>query len=121
MLPRYHFCAGEGQFWQRPAYTQGGDATHVCRMIGLGNVQAETKGRRKWLHALSLTPMGAMAPATLAQVRVRVRVRPPSRRLGLGLGLGLRRSGAIGPSAPSSRPITPMAPATLAQAPATHR
>ena len=67
MLPRYHFCAGEGQFWQRPAYTQGGDATHVCRMIGLGNVQAETKGRRKWLHALSLTPMGAMAAATLAQ------------------------------------------------------
>ena len=67
MLPRYHFCGGEGQFWQRPAYTQGGDATHVCRMIGLGNVQAETKGRRKWLHALSLTPMGAMAAATLAQ------------------------------------------------------
>ena len=65
--PRYHFCGGEGQFWQRPAYTQGGDATHVCRMIGMGNVQAETKGRRKWLHALSLTPMGAMAAATLAQ------------------------------------------------------
>ena len=29
MLPRYHFCGGEGQFWQRPAYTQGCDATLV--------------------------------------------------------------------------------------------
>ena len=68
LQPRYHVCGSEGQYWQRPAYRQGGGAVHVCRLVGLAGVQSDTKGRNKWLHALSLIPMGMMAPATLAQV-----------------------------------------------------
>lgn len=67
LQPRYHVCGSEGQYWQRPAYRQGGGAVHVCRLVGLAGVQSDTKGRNKWLHALSLIPMGMMAPATLAQ------------------------------------------------------
>ena len=66
--PRYHFCGDEGQFWQRPAYRQPGEgSTHVCRMLGLAAVQADSKGRKKWLHAASLVPMSQMAPAVLSQ------------------------------------------------------
>ena len=38
LRPRYHFCGGEGAFWQRPPYRL--DArSHACRMVGLSRVQ----------------------------------------------------------------------------------
>ena len=63
LRPRYHFCASEGQFWQRPPFRQGGICGHVCRLVAMAHVQPDKK--QKWVHALSLVPMKAMAAAQL--------------------------------------------------------
>lgn len=68
LRPRYHFCAGEAQFWQRAPHRQGAGCAHVCRMVALAGVPADKGGgkKQKWLHALSLLPMRTMASAVLA-------------------------------------------------------
>lgn len=56
--PRYHVFGAADLFYQRPPF-QVPRLEHVCRCIGLGSVGGAGK-QRKWLHALSLSPMRYM-------------------------------------------------------------
>ena len=60
LRPRYHFCGGEGQFWQRPPYRLP-TTPHVCRLVGLSRVQENKK--QVWLKAFSLVPSSALGAA----------------------------------------------------------
>ncbi|EOD10474.1 hypothetical protein EMIHUDRAFT_215699 [Emiliania huxleyi CCMP1516] len=60
LRPRYHFCGGEGAFWQRPPYRL--DArSHACRMVGLSRVQEDKK--QTWLKAFGMAALGGAVPA----------------------------------------------------------
>merc|ERR1712187_683554 len=62
--PRYHLFGTADVFYQRPPFqTPKG---HFCRCIGLGTVGSKDK-ERKWLHALSLSPMAHMRRDDLIQ------------------------------------------------------
>lgn len=63
--PRYHLFGAADVFYQRPPF-QAPRRQHVCRCIGLGKVGSAGK-QRKWLHALSLSPMRYMKDEDLKQ------------------------------------------------------
>eukprot|EP00927_Polykrikos_kofoidii_P037366 TRINITY_DN31510_c0_g4_i1.p1 TRINITY_DN31510_c0_g4~~TRINITY_DN31510_c0_g4_i1.p1 ORF type:complete len:604 (-),score=121.91 TRINITY_DN31510_c0_g4_i1:119-1852(-) len=64
--PRYHLFGTADLFYQRPPF-QAHKRGHVCRCIGLGRVGSTSK-QRKWLHALSLSPMCLMKAEDLRQL-----------------------------------------------------
>lgn len=63
--PRYHLFGTADVFYQRPPFTVPVRG-HPCRCIGLGHVGSTSK-QRKWLHALSLSPMDKMRREDLTQ------------------------------------------------------
>merc|ERR1712151_118671 len=64
LQPRYHLFGTADLFYQRPPFqTPKG---YFCRCIGLGTVGSKDKDR-KWLHALSLSPMAHMKRDDLTQ------------------------------------------------------
>jgi len=63
--PRYHLFGTADIFYQRPPF-QMHRQEHICRCIGLGKVGSTSK-QRKWLHALSLSPMKHMKQEDLKQ------------------------------------------------------
>merc|ERR1719159_666685 len=64
--PRYHLFGTADLFFQRPPF-QVPRFGHVCRCIGLGKVGSTSKQRR-WMHALSLSPMAYMKREDLNQL-----------------------------------------------------
>ena len=66
--PRYHFCAGQGEHYERPPYRnhQSGSehSRHVTRLISLARVG--NKEKKKWLYAFNISPMSCMEPRELA-------------------------------------------------------
>lgn len=67
LRPRFHFCGGEDQFWQRPPFRLPA-SQHVCRLVGLSCVQEDKK--QTWLKAFALVPaatMGGAAPPQPAE------------------------------------------------------
>jgi len=64
--PRYHMFGTADLFYQRvPFITPNGG--HVSRCVGLGKVGSKEK-HRKWIHAVSLTPMAQMAAEEISQL-----------------------------------------------------
>lgn len=61
--PRYHLFGTADIFYQRPPF-KAPRREHACRCIGLGWVAS----KRKWLHALSLSPMDCMKREDLRQL-----------------------------------------------------
>lgn len=68
--PRYYLFGTADLFYQRPPF-QAPRRGHVCRLIGLGKVGSTGK-QRKWLHALSLSPMVSMKREELEKMPVGV-------------------------------------------------
>jgi len=64
--PRYHLFGTADLFYARAPFATL-DRGHVCRCIGLGKVGSKEK-HRKWLHALSLSPMAQMTKEELDQL-----------------------------------------------------
>eukprot|EP00931_Biecheleriopsis_adriatica_P055334 TRINITY_DN32688_c0_g1_i1.p1 TRINITY_DN32688_c0_g1~~TRINITY_DN32688_c0_g1_i1.p1 ORF type:complete len:560 (+),score=140.11 TRINITY_DN32688_c0_g1_i1:71-1750(+) len=64
--PRYHICGTADLFYQRPPF-KAPRREHACRCIALGQVGSTSK-QRKWLHALSLSPMDTMKKEDLKQL-----------------------------------------------------
>jgi len=64
--PRYHLFGTADLFYQRvPFATPNGG--HVCRCIGLGRVGSRER-HRKWIHALSLSPVAQMTTEEIGQL-----------------------------------------------------
>ena len=61
--PRYHLFGTADIFYQRPPF-KAPRREHACRCVGLGYVAS----KRKWLHALSLSPMDCMKKEDLRQL-----------------------------------------------------
>eukprot|EP00933_Yihiella_yeosuensis_P041841 TRINITY_DN36245_c0_g1_i1.p1 TRINITY_DN36245_c0_g1~~TRINITY_DN36245_c0_g1_i1.p1 ORF type:complete len:597 (+),score=141.34 TRINITY_DN36245_c0_g1_i1:75-1793(+) len=64
--PRYFVFGSADLFYQRPPFQVKGRG-HICRCIGLGKVGSTGK-LRKWLHALSLSPMQYMKQEELKKL-----------------------------------------------------
>jgi len=64
--PRYHLFGSADLFYQRLPF-QAPRRGHSCRCIGFGTVGSSSK-QRKWLHALSLSPMARMKVDELRQL-----------------------------------------------------
>ncbi|TPP63245.1 CWF19 1 cell cycle control [Fasciola gigantica] len=62
LRPRYHFCSGNGSYFERPPYRNHRvlqeKASHVTRFIALADVK--NPFNRKYLYALKLVPIDKM-------------------------------------------------------------
>eukprot|EP00667_Euglena_gracilis_P008726 EG_transcript_8852 len=67
LQPRYHFAGSEGLFFARAPY-RNTDASHVTRFYGLTHLSDASEKEKKWLHAMSLSPMAEMTTEALRQV-----------------------------------------------------
>ncbi|KAJ2715524.1 hypothetical protein H4R19_001159 [Coemansia spiralis] len=79
VMPRYHFAAGEGVFYERQPWKYGdrvvvgrGAAAvpHFTRFVGLGPVNESQHGKQRWFYAMNVVPLysastGAAAPGAL--------------------------------------------------------
>lgn len=72
-IPRYHFAIGKNIYFQRPPYTNTGPSgvTHPStRFIGLAKVSELKDKEKKYLHALSLTPIIHMSNHDVAEIPI---------------------------------------------------
>ncbi|XP_075215948.1 CWF19-like protein 1 isoform X2 [Lycorma delicatula] len=69
LKPRYHVCGLEGLYYERPPYrnldTRGDNSVHCSRFIALAPVG--NKENKKWLLALSVSPIDKMKTTELYQ------------------------------------------------------
>ncbi|KAJ2159257.1 hypothetical protein GGF46_003141 [Coemansia sp. RSA 552] len=79
VMPRYHFAAGEGTFYERQPWKYSDRITiangsaaapHYTRFIGLGSVNESQHGKQRWFYAMNVHPLqkmsqGASAPGDL--------------------------------------------------------
>lgn len=65
MRPRYHFAAGEGQSWERPAY-ENSSVPHVGQFFALAPLSGtDDVGSDGSLHALTAKSLGSLSAAEL--------------------------------------------------------
>ncbi|KAJ2661143.1 hypothetical protein IWW48_002554 [Coemansia sp. RSA 1200] len=72
-MPRYHFAAGEGLFYERLPWKysdrtkvgRGSEATlHYTRFIGLGAVNGSAHGKQRWFYAMVVVPLNSVSQGT---------------------------------------------------------
>merc|ERR1712187_931566 len=88
-----HVFGSADLFYQRPPFKTA--VGHPCRCIGLGTVGSTGK-ERKWLHALSLSPMAQMKRDDLNQAPPNTTPSPFR---------GLKRSAPPDPEIPPAKKI----------------
>ncbi|KAJ1886717.1 hypothetical protein LPJ66_009486, partial [Kickxella alabastrina] len=69
IMPRYHFAASEGQFYERLPWKyndnikigrgQAETEAHFTRFIGLGSVNNSEHGKQRWFYAMNVNPLQA--------------------------------------------------------------
>ena len=76
--PRYHFATGKNVYFQRPPYTntnnnqyESSNKKYPCtRFIGLAQISESKEKEKKYIHALSLTPIIHMNDTELSEVPI---------------------------------------------------
>ncbi|KAJ2824413.1 hypothetical protein FBU31_004001 [Coemansia sp. 'formosensis'] len=75
IMPRYHFAAGEGVFYERLPWKysdrikvgRGQEATaHFTRFIGLGSVNESERKKERWFYAMNISPLNYVSQGKAA-------------------------------------------------------
>ncbi|KAJ1731380.1 hypothetical protein LPJ61_002567 [Coemansia biformis] len=74
-MPRYHFAAGEGIFYERQPWRYGNRvavgrgpaaAPHYTRFVGLGSANESKHGKQRWFYAMNVQPLHNASSGTAA-------------------------------------------------------
>ncbi|KAJ2886549.1 hypothetical protein H4R27_000589 [Coemansia aciculifera] len=75
IMPRYHFSAGEGMFYERLPWKysdrikvgRGQEAAaHFTRFIGLGSVNESEREKERWFYAMNVSPLNYVSQGKAA-------------------------------------------------------